>query len=351
MDKNPAQPGPLPQSLSDKRDDQKGDKGIVVEGDAKAERLESFDEIDLFELLRKVIAGWKAMSILTLLTLCSAIFYLRNATPVYSSFYQITPAASSAGGVSGKLGNIGGLAALAGVSLGGQGSAASSFDLYLEFIKSRALAETLAQDPYIMQTVFTNQWDAPAKQWREPKGFVVTAVKTLKRFAGEPQKPWQPPNSEDLQKVLAQKIIVAKPATKGPDIYKISFNHSNPAFARYVLARINSIADARVRADALTRATRYADYLSKRLSTVVIAELRKDLSDALAEQEKSIMLASSDSSYAAIMVSGVYSDSTPVSPKYLVILMLSIAIGLFIGVLYALIDFKELGNRLFKQKT
>jgi LPS O-antigen subunit length determinant protein (WzzB/FepE family) len=306
----------------------------------------SDDEIDLFELLGKIIAGWKAIILFILVFFIAAVFYLRNATPIYATYYQVTPAASSSGSISGKLGNLGGIAALAGVSLSGQGGAASPFDLYLEYIKSRALADKLAQDPFIMQGFFTDQWDRQAKQWREPKGMLITIKTSVKGLVGQSEKSWQPPNSEDLQKVLEKQVNVLKPGTKGPDIYKISLNHPNPAFARYVLKRVNELADAKVRSESLTRATRYADYLSRRLSSVVIAELRKDLSDALAEQEKSIMLASSDSSYAALLVSGIYSDSMAVSPKYIPVLAIALVLGFFMGCLYALIDFKAFFKRL-----
>lgn len=309
------------------------------------EILNDSDEIDILALMRRLIDKKWQITGISLLGFFFAIIYLHMATPVYSVELKITPApaSSATGGLSKKLGSLGGLAALAGVSVGSSsGDSATPFDLYLEELKSRELANELAKDPQIMTTIYSGQWDKESKTWQKPQSILSPVKSALKSVLGIPQRPWRAPNGVALQGYMEAVVAIIKPSAKDPPITIISMEHPDPAFAIYFLSRMNELADMRIRRVALARATEYAAYLSAKMNSAIIAEHRKDLSEALSEQEKSIMSASSSLPYAAVIVQMPTASDRPVKPSPVLVLVLGMMSGLIIGALLALFNFKKL---------
>jgi uncharacterized protein involved in exopolysaccharide biosynthesis len=271
----------------------------------------------------------------TLTGLLLAIVYLNLATYRYRAELRVTPSAASKtpalalGG-----GNVGGLASLAGISLGAAASA-TPFDLYMDAILSREVAEHLARDPLVMRAVFAADWDVSGKRWRDPYTGLGNAVRSLKSLMGIPVRPWQKPDAAALQKHLERSLKVYKNNTV--PITRIQYDHRDGYFAAYLLTRMNDIADRKVRRDALDQARVYTTYLSKRLPEVTIAELRSRIVDQLSKQEELTMMASSAVPYAAVPLEEPTVPDLPDNPRPRIVLPLGVLAGVAIGVLLALL--------------
>jgi len=292
--------------------------------------------VDLFGGVKLLLARWWLLLAGATLGLAIAVMVLHFVTPQYTVAYKITPTSTGSNSLSGGMGGLGGLAAIAGVSIGQGKSGATSFELYIDALSSRAMAVRLAKDPAIMRTAFADQWDQRAGEWREPSGIGYAIIEGSKMILGYPPRRWQPPAAADLQRYLERKIVVQMPGTRDPPITTISTDQRDPAFARHLLAALDNTADALVRREALDRATKYSAYLAKRLPTSTIAEVRSYLADALADQEKAIMMASSGASYAALVVQPATSSLRPTKPNYPLIAVLGLLAGLFVGGVVAL---------------
>lgn len=292
--------------------------------------------IDLFYGTKLMLARWWFLVAGATLGFVLAVTILHVTTPKYTVAYKITPTSTGNNGLSSGFGGLGGLAAAAGVSIGQGKSGATPFELYVDILTSRAIAVRLADDPKIMRTAFADQWDQSASAWREPSGIGQSIVKTGKMILGYPQRRWQPPGAADLQRYLERNLVIQLPGTRDPPITTISMEHRDPGFARHLMAQLDSNADTLVRREALDRATKYSAYLANRLPTATIAEVRSYLADALADQEKAVMTASSDASYAAQVVQPAASSLRPTTPNYPLVVVLGLLAGLFVGGVVAL---------------
>jgi uncharacterized protein involved in exopolysaccharide biosynthesis len=291
--------------------------------------------VDVAAIIATLKARWRPIIIVPLVSIAIAILYLNVTPPRYEAQMRVIAAASSAGdGLSGKLSQFGGLAAVAGVSLPDSGGS-SSFKLYVEAMHSRDVAEILARDASIMHGVFVSEWDASAKQWRPPSGIIYDTSKTIKPLIGLTNRSWEAPGSARLQIWMAQEIAVAQNA-KSP-VVTVSVRSKDPKFAIMFLKKLNLVIDKMLRARTLLRTDDYIRYLTARMPTIVLAEQRVAIAQALSEQERIKMVASSTRPYAAELFEHPAASDRPVSPEPIKVLAIATVLGLVFGLGWAFV--------------
>ena len=306
------------------------------------------EAIDIIEFLRLLISKkWLIMGFAAA-GLGFGIILLNVITATYTTELKVTPASSSTGKLGSKFGGVGNLAALAGVTLGPSSTSATPFELYLDRLKSLELANELANDPVIMTTIFARDWDQSRKSWKKPS-LMHSIIMNLKTFLGRPKRVSRAPNGARLQTYLEEEISI-KRSREGAPIVTITFEHENPKFAVYLLSKMDKLADNRIREKDLARATKYSAYWSSRLETAVVTELRKALSEALIEQERSIMMSSSDVPYSVIAIEPPSSSDRPTKPSIIIVLMVSFIFGGMLGSILALTNLGEVRRRLATPK-
>jgi hypothetical protein len=281
--------------------------------------------------VRQVQHRWFLVLATSAIGLLISVLVLRDLVPMYSAELRLAPASSQNSGSSG-MSALSGLASLAGVSVGG--AEATPFDLYLDALTSRETATTLATDLRIMRGVFDDEWDETSGGWKAPVTWRSRWDNMIRSVAGLPVRRYQRPDPARLQTRLRDNVIVQSSAN-GP-ITTLLYEHRDPEFAIYLLNQVNSVADSKVRRADLNRSRQYAMYLSEKLQTVRIAEHRETLVEALGEQERSIMMASSNVPYAAVPVDTANSSNIPIRPKPALIMLAGLLIGAFVGVLVAI---------------
>ncbi len=289
--------------------------------------------IDLFALGRDFRRHLRWIAAAAVAGLLLAFLFLNLATVRYAGTLRVSPASSTQGSLSGALGRLGGLASLAGVQMRQGNEGATPFELYLDRMQSRAIAEKLAKDPRILQTVFEREWDPASGRFTERTGLLRPVRTLLYGLAGQSLPEWTPPGAERLQTYLEKTVAITPPGPKDPPITTLSVRARDGAFAVYLLERLHAQADADVRAAQLERARQYAAHLAEKLAATQIAEHRVSLSEALLEQERAIMMATGSGDFAAIPLERPTTNSRPVSPQVLPALALGVAGGLFFGLL------------------
>lgn len=308
-----------------------------------AEASDTAADLDLGYIFHRIALRWRMILVLSLLGLLAALLYLHMAAPKYITSYRVTPASSSATSGGRGLGGLGNIAAMAGVSIGGSNNGATAFELYLDALNSRSLADQLAKDPRIMQTIFASQWDRRSKNWHQPSGIVPAFSTLIRSMLGMPARQWQPPAGEELQKFIDQNVTITEPGARDAPITHISMRYKDPLFSEYLLGRMSKMAETRIRLSALVRAQDYGKFLADKLATTQNYEHRQVLSTALAEQERVVMMASSVSTpYSIVPLEIPSSSKRPISPNYLVTAVAGPLSGFILGLMLALLDLKSL---------
>jgi len=225
------------------------------------------------------------------------------------------------------------LASLAGISIPG-GRESSTFDLYLESLKSRETAAVIAANQDLLRLIFPADWDEEAIQWTRPAGFVPTTIRLAKQLLGVAYGSWRQPDAARVNEYLDQEISVIR--DRNSPVVTIIMDHRDPEIARQLLAEMHAYVDAALREKELDRTNAYIEYLNTQLAKVSVSEYRQSLHDIIAEQEKRRMVASSNLPFAAEPFGGPTISPRPTSPKPVVILIMACFLGGIFGVLGAL---------------
>lgn len=307
---------------------------FVVGGTQVASATSTDAQVDLVDLFLRI---WQR-KLIVLLAMATALFgtiiYLNLATKTYTSELRVIPSESSTSVSAGRLGGLSSLAAVAGVSVGSS-QGPTTFEVFLATIRTRELADQLARDSQVMQHAFPDEWDVATGRWTRPVGVIADAKRTIWSLLGR-DRGWHPPSGARLQEYLAQNLSIVPSSQKNP-ITVIQYNHQDPAFARYMLNQINLVADQIVRRKALKEARQFAMYFERRLTNVFVLDLRQSIIQNLSEQEKLIMMASSNVPYSARLIEPPTVSDLPTRPQTFLALGAALALGFLLGATLALL--------------
>ena len=290
------------------------------------------EEIDLHELLSALRRRWRTKAVSTAAALACAFLYLHLATPRYSIALTVTPANSR---MTSQVSKLGGLASLAGIKLP-IADEEVPFELYLEGLTSRQVADLVAQDTSLMRPLFPHEWNEAQQRWTEPSRARTMLANVLRMAVGRPARPWRPPDGARLQEVLQRQLKIERKRTS--PVVTISMRFADPKIGRRFLWRLHEHADEILRRRTLARTTQYIDYLREKLRSVEVAEHRQALFEILSEQERQLMIASSTLPYAAEPFEGPVASATPKEPNVPVVLAIALLLGFGSGAVTALLD-------------
>lgn len=283
------------------------------------------ERIDLIYVIKKIRSSIRIFIISVAVSVLLAILYLNFASYTYTAQIKIIPVQSTSSGFGRQLG---GIASIARMNLPPENSVAP-FDLYMEELHSRTVADQLSNRQDLMLTIFGGEWDREHGQWRQPDSLIRPVSRFVKTLLGMPISAWHAPDGARLQQYIASTVIATEELKKAT--VTISFNHPDPKFAVAFLSALHQTADSIVRKRALEKATQYIDYLNVKITTVTVAEYRAALTNLLMEQEKTRMIASSSLPYAAELIDFPYASVGPTKPRGLLILIGAIFLGLAAG--------------------
>jgi uncharacterized protein involved in exopolysaccharide biosynthesis len=146
-----------------------------------------------------------------------------------------------------------------------------------------------------------------------------------------------PGTPEKLSAYLMDKVAV-EPVGTSP-LRRLVYNHPDPAFATYLLQKMQSAADRLIRDEVRKTAASRAAYLEKELAGVANPEHRRALTSLLMEQEHLEMILAMDEPFAATVAEPAFAGARPAWPRTRIILPFGLLIGAFLG--YALFTVKK----------
>jgi hypothetical protein len=279
-----------------------------------------------------ILERWWVVMALAAAALVIAMLYLRTASYDYTATLRVA-AAPSTQRPAGGLGALGGLASLAGIA-GPNSEPATPFRLYLEGVYSREVADRLARDPVIMHRIFAREWDAAAKQWRQPTSLLRTMKNGVFALIGIPTNEWRPPDGARLQDYLGDAVAVRE-SVKSP-IVAITYDNPDPAFGVHVLTALHEATDGYLREQSFARTRDNIAYLTAKASVTDQAEYRQVLFASLSQQEQQMMLVNSRQPYAAQPFGAVTASTGPTRPRPVLLLLGALISGVILGTALAL---------------
>lgn len=282
--------------------------------DTPARKLPILKEL---ELVAK--QSWRLILACTAIGFVMAALSLQGANYSYPVEMQVTTVQQTGGGGGGSarggLAQLSGLASLANLALPStQGEI--QFQLFIESLFSRDLADDIAKNHDMMVTLYRGQWDSATKSWFEPPTDTFNGIKLwIRGLLGlAPARPWHAPNGENLHSFISDNLRLSLDPRK-TYIATLTFTTGNRDLSIRFLNLLVHTADERLRRRALERAHTYINYLSSKLGTVTVAEHRDALTQAIAEQERYAMVASSDKPFAAEVFQSPWASNLPASPS------------------------------------
>ena len=261
------------------------------------------------------------------LFLMMGVIYLHITPKMYQA--SISIASTIQGADKSLLGSGGtsGLAALAGGLGLSQEEYVSPFLQFTNSLGSVDFARRLQARDHALQHIYASKWDAEHQRWVLNTGLRgelrVAIAAVLNRNA------WREPSEYDLADYVSANVLLNKIGATG--IYSITYQDSDPAFARQFLRDIVAELDATIRAQDLQRIDRNLAYLNARVNQVENHDVKTMLAASIVQQEQQRMLTNSGLPYAARLLSTVNISDTPVSPSATSVIGLSLLFGLFCG--------------------
>ena len=293
-------------------------------------------DVPVSVLLAKIRGRYREVVAFVCTMLAISTLYLVIATPKYTVTMilgpseDILPPANSTNSITA-------LAMMRGASTNPQ----ARFDILTSLFHSTVVADRMARNPEILRTVFDDEWDPDTKSWHPSHSVTAVPGMLLDMIFGRPG--WHPPSGYRLEQYIEKRVqiepfgdasTVSKIAGLDPDLKEVTFEFKDPRFGVLFLRALYDTADSEMRQAALTRSTTYIAYLEKKLATVQLGEHRQALTDLLIDQERSLMLTQSKLPYAARLLSPPTASTYPTNPNVLLVLLASVLIGIFLGVLW-----------------
>lgn len=258
-----------------------------------------------------------------------SVLYLQVSTQEYRAWYVIAPTSQS---LESMPSSLDGFAGLAGLNFSA-GMPVAPYDLYIEYLTTRAVAKELETNSEVMKRVFQKEWDEEQEDWDRPSDPVSVLKRTIHWLTG--REGWIKPNPGRLQIYIKERIGVKD--AKQSELITIEYYHSDPDFARLFLERLHAISDQAVRTHAETRAQDYVDYVTNELLTATSTDQRGVLINILSDQLNTLMLASASQNYAADVIDGINASDRPVRPIVVIVILAFLVFGSSIGVMVFLI--------------
>jgi len=284
-------------------------------------------------LLADLGRRWWLLPAGALLGLALVAVYLNRTPHYYTAELKVHPAPATSGKTPAS--PLGGLAAIAGLGGGGGGNdAVTPFRFYLDGLYSQEVAKRLARDEALMRTIFANEWDASAGRWREPASLGASVRSGISGLLGLPVVSWQRPDGQRLQGYIAYAVNIRQ-SVQTP-VVTLTHDFPDPVFAGELLTKLHATLDAYLREQQALRTKGNIAFLTGELQKTTLADQRRALVAALAEQERQAMLAFGTAPYAADPLDASTVSSAPTRPRPVPLLAGGSVAGMLLAAVLAL---------------
>jgi len=291
--------------------------------------VQTADEVDIVELFNTLRRGWLLLFGIAAFVIAAAVAVVLILPNQYKAAAVLSPAMGNT--PQGALAQLGGLASLAGISI--PAATGDESQVALEVIQSWGFIDGFIRANDLAVPIFAAKgWDEKTGELRiDDSLYDVSKHKWIRETSGD--KP-AAPTSWELYKAFSERLSVSQDANTG--LVNIEFEFYSPEFARDVLQKYVAALNHQMRARKLEETGRNINYLNDQISKTSVAELKTAFYKLVEEETKNRMLAEARPEYSFITVSAPMIPEQVSSPRRVLILILAVFLGGFIGSLAVL---------------
>ncbi len=293
------------------------------------------DEVDLRELWNVIWQGkWIVIGI-TIVFAVASIFYAKSIPNIYKAQTLLAPSAESqGGGMSALAGKFGGLASLAGVNLGGGGS--DKTIIAMEVMKSRQFINAFIEKYDILVSLMAAEgWDMSSDRlvlnpevYSESKAQWVRNVKPPKK---------EKPSAWEAYNKFVQLLSVSQDKTTS--LITVSIDYYSPKLAKEWTVNLVKEINDNMREHDVAEATKSIHYLTEKLNSTPVADMRMVFSQMIEEQTKVMMLAEVREEYVFSTLDPAVVPEEKAKPKRALICVLGVLLGGMLGLMIVLVRY------------
>ena len=291
------------------------------------------DEIDLKDLLFTLWGGKIYIILVSLISVFLASLYLHSMERKYTVEYNLKPVGETKNNPS--LSSLGGFASLAGIQL--PTSSNNDFKIFKELITAAEVSEIIFENKKIIRDIFRSEWDETLDSYSIPPKskiqiFVSDAQKLL---TGNIDVNYIPPNPRRLAIFINNNIEISE--VKETGFLKFRSETSNPELILSLIIEATKASDKIMRQRYIDFSTEPLIFYKEKLRTARSREHREALAELIGKEEQKLMFASKGKYFIAEPYINPTISLHPTAPKSKLILVLSLVLGLFLGVALILI--------------
>jgi uncharacterized protein involved in exopolysaccharide biosynthesis len=278
-------------------------KYIMVESSPSLDK----DEIDLIELIRTLLQGWKTIVVITIICIGLAVAYARNAPDVFKAETLLAPASKEGTDASSALSQLGGLAEMAGFSIPSD----SNVQQVVASLQSRKFLRQYIDGKNLLPVLFEDIWDAENQSW---------LVQT------------QEDEPTGQKAVDAFKNILSVDEDKKSGLIKLSISWKDPAIAAEWANDLVKQLNEQLQEKAITNYQKRIGYLEQELAKTTLQDMRAVLYSLLESQKQKAMLANVNEDFALEVIDPAVAPEARENPKRKLIAALGGVSGIFLGI-------------------
>ena len=259
---------------------------------------------------------------------------LTSFTPTYEAALIVSPAESPWSNTGGALSEVG---QRLGINIEPVAASATTFDRLKLTFGSLVLAELLDAKHGMLKRMYGGGWDEATQQWKRPEGRRAVFEESIR--ARLHLGTWSEPTLESVAENLKSSVRVERMGTT--PFYRISYRHTDPQFALWLLGTVYREADELMRNQDRASASERKRYLEAQVAVTPSVEGRAMLTGMLSAEVRRLMLLESSAPYAAQVVEPLFVSDRPSTPDLVRDLGVSLVgwmlAGSFLVILYSLI--------------
>jgi LPS O-antigen subunit length determinant protein (WzzB/FepE family) len=278
-------------------------KYVMIESGPQSDE----DEIDLLELIRTLLQGWKTIVGITILCTVLAVAYALYLPDVFKAETILAPAQEDESGARSLLDKFGGLVAIAGV----QEKDTSFMIRVFGTLNSSQFIRTFITKFNLLPSLFYDQWDKSNDTW------------LLKGKS-------EIPTLDDGRKLFQSMLSIDEDPKTG--LTSISFEWQQPNLATNWVNNLVKELNQALRQRAIDDSNKKVGFLEKELANTTLEDMRKVLYSLLESEKQKAMLANVNEDYAFEVIDPATVSKVPEKPKRKLIVALGGLCGGFLGI-------------------
>lgn len=285
------------------------------------------DEIDLKELSLKLWYSKIFILFFSFLFMFFASVYLQYAERKYLVEYKLKPVGEAQ--PKNAFSGLGGFASLAGIQL--PTNSTNDFKIFKELIYSVEVSEIIFNNKNLIKKIYHDEWNSSLNSFSEPlKNKISMYLGVVKKIlTGSNKVNYISPDARRLAVYISKNILINDDKDTG--FITIKAETSKPDMLSSLISEVIDTSDQIMRQRYINFSKEPLSFYKEKLRTARSREHRESLAELISKEEQKLMFASKGKYFTAEPYIEPTISLHPISPKPILILILSLILGAFVG--------------------